>query len=122
MSILRPITIPKEWTDGFARALDDHLRDILAVVNGGVRLTDQIPTVKTGIRWNSSASPVKVGPFSRTVRWLVVLAARETLAPSVITSHPTVRWRQDAGNVELTEIDGLTAGVDYTLDVWFLEG
>lgn len=122
MSTIRPILVPKEWSASFARGLEDFLRDVTTIVNGGGRLRDQFPSVKTNVRWNSANAPVVVGPFQRAVRWVVVLAARQTDSPGNSAGGIPVKWTMVGPNVHLMELDSTTPGVDYDLDLWFLEG
>lgn len=122
MSTVRQVVVPKEWSAEFARELEEHLRDVTNIVNGGVRLRDQLPSVKTNVRWNSSNAPVVVGPFQKTIRWVMVLAARQTDSPGNSAGGIPVKWTMVGSNVHLLELDSTTPGVDYDLDLWFLEG
>lgn len=122
MSVLRPITVPKEWSADFARALDGHLRDLLQMLNGGLRISSQIGTVKSGVRWNSDVGTVKVGPFARPVRWLVLLSARQVGAESLAVSGAAVTWTMSGADVVISAVGTLAASTDYLLDLWCLEG
>lgn len=122
MSMLRPITVPLTWSPAFARTLDGHLRDVAEVLNGGVRLGDQFAHVKTGVRWNTDVGTLRVGPFQRTVRWVIVLAARQVGATSTAISCPTVSWSMDGGDVVISAVGTLASSTDYTLDILCLEG
>lgn len=122
MSVLKSIAVPAMWSEGFARVLGAYFRDLRQIVNGGVRLTDQIGTVKEAVRWNSDYGTIKVGPFARPVRWLLVLSARPRTAPSAGVSGCPVTWTMEGDQLVISAVSGLSSSTDYLLDLWALEG
>jgi hypothetical protein len=103
-------------------ALDQLMDDAVAILNGGIRIGDQFRTLKLKARWNSDAAPLKLGPFDRPIRWLIVLGASRPTSPSARISTPPVSWTQKEKNVEVTAIASLTSSTDYDVDFLCLEG
>jgi hypothetical protein len=122
MTRVRETRINDAWTPEQARALDELMRDVVAVLNRGVSIVDQFSTLKTGVRWNSDAAPITVGPFARPIKWVLCLGASQPTTPSVRTSGAPVEWTMRGQNVAITQVVGLTASTDYDLDLLCLEG
>lgn len=122
MSTLRKVRIEDTWSKDQARALNEHHTDLLAIVNGGMRLKDQFSGVKVAVRFNTDNDAPRVGPFTHPPRWVLCLGARTTAAPSVQVGGAAVSWTMEGANVVVSAISGLTASTDYTVDLLCLEG
>lgn len=121
MTTLRNTRFEDAWDGQQARVANEHMRDLLSILNGGASIRDQFGGIKASVRWNSDDG-VTIGPFARPPRWVLCLGARLKSAPSSVVSGAPVTWTMVGANVSIVSIGGLTAATDYDVDFWCVEG
>ncbi len=110
--------------DAAIRPLDAWARQLLGIINGGLRLDEHLAgQVKRDVRY-IGASTLTIDTSSKT-RPLAVfcLTARAALTDDATTISSTgVLWTFDDGALTITGIDGLGSGDDYLVNLWIVEG
>lgn len=113
----------EDWAAA-SRPLDTFIREVRAILNGGVRLDEQLAgELKRGVRYTGGttltvATRVKTMPDA-----VLCMSAREALTGDTdVGSGLAVLWSYDNGAIVIDDIDGLTANRDYLVTLWIVEG
>jgi hypothetical protein len=113
-----------ETWEAAARPLDTFIREVRSILNGGVRLDEQLAgELKRGIRYTGGTT-LTVSTRVKTIPDAVLcMSAREALTGDQdIGSGMAVLWTYDSGAIVIEDIDGLTANRDYLVTLWIVEG
>ena len=111
--------------DSVRRALQVWIDGVQNVLTRGLRIGDQVGTVRV-VRFNSDrTTPIAVTSTARTLA-VVCLSASAVASPGEVVSMPRVSWswltQRDSALVVVSDVDGLTASTDYDLSILVLEG
>lgn len=118
MSTIKATRVESEWSEASARALNDFIRDVIGVLNGGSRLQDQFRGVSRVV-WNTDNAPARVRVSGRAA-WVLCLGATDATGANV--SGCPVTWKQINADVVVSAVGGLSSSTDYTMDLLVLEG
>lgn len=120
---IEAITIKESWAD-MVRPLQALVRQLVGILNGGVRLDEQSAgEVKKGVRYIGGETLTVSTKLKTTPAAVLVLSAREALTGSAtVISGCAVTWSYANGAISITAITGLTASTDYLVTLWVVEG
>lgn len=119
---LSNLVVSGKW-EGVSARVDEALRDIRAILNGGFRFSDQCVT--RTFRWNTADAPVRVSvPSGKPPLGLVVLRAvfPPPAAATRVAGGGTIGWSWDGSACAIEEITGLFPGLAYDVTVLVVEG
>jgi hypothetical protein len=104
-----------------ATKLDQFVRETTAILNGGVRLKDQLAAEIKTVRYvGGSSLSISTRYVSKPVT-VAVLAATESASVSDTQSGNRVSWSYSDGFVTITDIGDLTASTDYVVTLAIVE-
>lgn len=106
------------------RQLSQFVREVRAILNGGIRLADQLAGGVRTFRWLSTAAPVLLSYQGSStplgVLCLRVVESRSSRA--VVTTGATVEWTHSDRGLLVSDIGGTTPGTEYDVTVAIVEG
>lgn len=107
---------------GASRELEQFVREVRTILNGGWRFRDQGQV--RSFRWSSTQSSVLVG-YQGTAPPLAVIVlsmAQTQASQEVKTSGVSCSWVYSIGGLLVTDIGTATPGTDYDVTVLIVEG
>jgi hypothetical protein len=104
-----------------ARKLDAFVRETTSILNGGVRLKDQLAAEIKTVRYVGGESLPILTRYTSKPATVAVLAASESQNVSATQSGNRVSWSYSDGFVTIADVDGLTASTDYVVTFAIVE-
>ena len=120
---LRDINLVKPSWDSVARELDSWARDVRAVLNGGLRLREQVRVV-VDVVIDTSVLPVsiEVPAGIRPIGVALVRAVEQGTADGQVISGGAVTWdAQGVGSLRIHAVDALAASTRYDATIVVVE-
>lgn len=111
----------EDWAAA-SRPLDTFVREVRSILNGGVTLSEQMAGEVKAIRYIGDET-LTVATRVKPPLAVICLAARS--ATTGVTDTLTgcmVMWAYDNGAISIKGIDGLSAGADFLVTLWIVEG
>lgn len=104
------------------RGLAAFVREVRAILNGGVRLSDQMRTAR--FRFLSTQVPILVdASATRPPLALLCLSMRESRGDIATTiSGAAITWRHSRAGIYVEAVDGAVPGVEYEIAIAIVEG
>lgn len=110
-----------EWKDAI-RSLDQFVREVTAVLNGGVRLRDQLAAeIKTFQYTSGTILPVQTRLSSKPLT-VIALSAVESSGAAYTLSGGLVHWDWNNGVASIMDVAGLSINTEYVVTLAFVEG
>lgn len=110
----------EDWAAA-SRPLDTFVREVRSILNGGVTLTEQMAGEVKTIRYIGDET-VSVATRVRPLAVLCLAARSATTGiPDTLTGS-MVTWSYDNGAIAISAITGISAGADFLVTLWIVEG
>lgn len=104
-----------------ARELVQHMREVRQILNGGLRLADQM--LVTSFVWRSTAAPVLLAASMASPPLAVlVLRVRSREGVGPMRSGVSCDWEYTSRGLLVSDIGGTTPGTAYDVSVLIVEG
>ncbi len=106
-----------------ARQLTQFVREVTGILNGGMRLADQLGGVRT-FRFLDTAGPVLVSPPRSSVpAGIICLAVVPSRGDrSAVLSGASVTWTHSERGLLVSAVGGTTSGTEYDVTIAIVEG
>jgi len=106
-----------------ARQLSQFVREVAAILNGGVRLADQLGGVRS-FRFLDTAGPVLVSPPRPAVpAGIICLSVVPSRGDrSAVLSGASVTWTHSERGLLVSAVGGTTSGTEYDVTIAIVEG
>lgn len=106
---------------GIAREVAQHMREVRAILNGGLRLADQMKV--TTLRFRAGGPPMLVDASVRAPPLAVLaLSVRAANGAGSVLSGVPCTWEYSRGGLLVSDIGSTTPGTEYVVAVLIVEG